>query len=103
MKLMVIVASDEYVDEISAILLKHNIMATEVGSTGDFLQYGDTVLLIGIDEINGDDIISILKKEGHRGPNIDTPYHNKVSIYITDTSNYLKVNAAVVKQEKKLA
>ena len=52
MKLMFIIAGDEYAADISEKLKEHAFMATEVGSTGDFLQYGQTVLLLGVDEQN---------------------------------------------------
>lgn len=94
MKLMIIVVSDEYADEITSVLLKHNFMATEVGSTGDFLQYGDTVLLLGIYDEQCDEVIAILKKEGHYRSDSNAPYNNEVSIHIINASNYLKVNAA---------
>ena len=100
MKLMIIVVSDEYADEISSVLLKHNFMATEVGSTGDVLQYGDTVLLLGIREEQCDEVIAILKQEGHHSSNANTPYNNEVSIHVMDVSNYLKVNAANIIKDK---
>ncbi|MCR1976989.1 cyclic-di-AMP receptor, partial [[Clostridium] innocuum] len=40
---MFIIAGDEYAADISEKLKEHAFMATEVGSTGDFLQYGQTV------------------------------------------------------------
>ena len=39
---MFIIAGDEYAADISEKLKEHAFMATEVGSTGDFLQYGQT-------------------------------------------------------------
>ena len=50
MKLMFIIAGDEYAADISEKLKEHAFMATEVGSTGDLLQYGQTVLLLGVNE-----------------------------------------------------
>ncbi len=47
MKLMFIIAGDEYAADISKNLKEHAFMAKEVGGTGDFLQYGRTVLWLG--------------------------------------------------------
>ena len=63
MKLMFIIAGDEYAADISEKLKEHAFMATEVGSTGDFLQYGQTVLLLGVNEQDCDRILSILDPE----------------------------------------
>ena len=94
MKLMFIIAGDEYAAVFSEKLKEHAFMATEVGSTGDFLQYGQTVLLLGVDEQDCDRILTILDPEadwegtGHRHP-----FHEEVSIFVTDVNDYVKVNA----------
>lgn len=94
MKLMFIIAGDEYAVDISAKLKEHAFKATEVGSTGDFLQYGQTVLLLGVDEQDCDRIISILDPEAEqKGAEHKKPFHEEVSIFVTDVNGYVKVNA----------
>ena len=94
MKLMFNIAGDEYAVDISAKLKEHAFMATEVGSTGDFLQYGQTVLLLGVDAQDCDRIISILDPDAKQeGADHKKPFHEEVSIFITDVNDYVKVNA----------
>lgn len=94
MKLMLIIAGDEYAAEISARLKENAFMATEVGSTGEFLQYGETILLLGVKEQDCDKVLSILapemdvkEKDGAK------PFHENVSIYVTNIEDFIKVNA----------
>ena len=47
MELILIIASEEYSDNITSLLVKHGYSATEIGCNGEFLQYGDIVLLLG--------------------------------------------------------
>ena len=49
MELILIIASEEYSDNITSLLVKHGYSATEIGCNGEFLQYGDIVLLLGVD------------------------------------------------------
>ncbi len=94
MKLMFIIAGDEYAADILGKLKEHAFMATEVGSTGDFLQYGKTVLLLGVDEQDCDRILSILDPDADReGTEHRHPFHEEVSIFVTDVNDYVKVNA----------
>ena len=94
MKLMFIIAGDEYAADISEKLKEHAFMATEVGSTGDFLQYGQTVLLLGGNEQDCDRILSILDPEADwKGTEHGFPFHEEVSIFVTDVNDYVKVNA----------
>ena len=93
MKLMFIIAGDEYAADISEKLKEHAFMATEVGSTGDFLQYGQTVLLLGVNEQDCDRILSILDPEADwKGTEHGFPFHEEVSIFVTDVNDYVKVN-----------
>lgn len=93
MKLMLIVAGDEYADEISSILLDNKYMATVVGSSGDFLQYGYTVLLLGIYEEQAEEVIKVLKRESKHCKNIEEPFNGEVAIYQIPIGEYRKVNA----------
>ena len=88
MKLMFIIAGDEYAADISEKLKEHAFMATEVGSTGQ------TVLLLGVNEQDCDRILSILDPEADwKGTEHGFPFHEEVSIFVTDVNDYVKVNA----------
>ena len=78
MKLMFIIAGDEYAADISEKLKEHAFMATEVGSTGDFLQYGQTVLLLGVNEQDCDRILSILDPGADGRHRTRIPFHEEV-------------------------
>lgn len=57
---MMIVAEDQatYVKEI---LQKEQCYITEIGSNGDFLQYGETVLMVGVKKEKAEDIMKVFK------------------------------------------
>lgn len=69
MELILIIASEEYSDNITSLLVKHGYSATEIGCNGEFLQYGDIVLLLGVEKGEADNVIAILemKEAGIRG------------------------------------
>lgn len=50
MKLVLIITNDEFRDQISEVLSDYDIKATLVSSSGDFLQFGEDVYLLGIQE-----------------------------------------------------
>lgn len=101
MKLMLIVASDEYADEISEILLNNNYMATVIGSSGDFLQYGYTILLLGVEKAQCEKVIRILKNGSRYSKNEGFPYNGEVSIYQIDVKKSVKVNAGSFNSSEK--
>lgn len=94
MKLIIIITSDEYVGDISAILLKHKFRATEVGNTGDFLQYGNTVLLLGVQEEHCDEVIKLLKKEYNTTIN-KKQKNGDIILYVVDAGTFLQINPAI--------
>lgn len=93
MELMFIVAGDDYARHIANLLNEHNFPVTEVGSSGDFLQYGETVFLLGIEDGKSDEVIRILDPEATNQNGEKTPFKNEVSIYISNIDKYVKVNA----------
>lgn len=92
MKLMMIIVSDEYVDKITSTLLENKFMITEIGRSGDFLQYGQAVLIVSIEEENIDDVVTVLKTCGY-GSNKDAPFNNSVFIHILDSERFFKIKA----------
>lgn len=93
MQLIFIVAGDDYATHIATLLKEHNFPVTEVGSSGDFLQYGETVFLLGIEDGKSDEVLRILDPEATNQNGEKTPFKNEVSIYVTNISEYVKVNA----------
>lgn len=87
MRLMLIVVSDEYKDKITSLLIEKGYPATEIASTGEFLQYGETILMLGIEEENVDNVVSILKSMDGEGRRI----HTESSVYILKLNGYHKI------------
>ena len=54
----------------------------------------NTVLLLGVNEQDCDRILSILDPEADwKGTEHGFPFHEEVSIFVTDVNDYVKVNA----------
>jgi uncharacterized protein YaaQ len=66
MKLIVATIQDEDVNPVSERLREQNIGLTRVGSTGGFLQQGNTTLLIGVEDSMVESAIDTLRKNCQR-------------------------------------
>lgn len=91
MKLLLIVANDEFIDEITSALIQNGFTATEVASTGEFVKYGDTILLLGVEDGLENQVIDILKKASHYSKNKELPFFGKVSVYVISLDEYAKI------------
>lgn len=89
MKLIMIVAGDEYVEEITSILVEEGYYATNIGSSGDFLQYGNTILMLGVDDDIVDDVLGLLKGDKS---STHHQFYEGVSVYVLRIDNYLKMH-----------
>ncbi len=63
MKLMMIVVRDEHREEILATLNERGHRATFISSTGEFLNYGSSTLLLGIQEQYVEEVISYIQSK----------------------------------------
>lgn len=61
MKLMLIIINEEDREEVSDALAKENFRATMVSTTGEFLQYGNTTYLLGVDDHETNRVLEILR------------------------------------------
>lgn len=92
MKLMLIVANDEFIDEITSALVQGGFTATEVASTGEFVRYGETILLLGVEETQVDQVIDTLRNASrHHNKDKEFPFFGKVLIYQIDLNEYAKI------------
>lgn len=66
MKLIVATIQDEDLNAVSERLREQNIGMTRIGSTGGFLQQGNTTLLIGADDAAVPNVIDTLGKNCRR-------------------------------------
>lgn len=91
MKLVMIIAGDEYVEEITTVLIENNFYATNIGTSGDFLQYGNTVLVLGVEEQRIDQLFELLKGSEERNKK-HSIYHDEVSVYVINIENHVKMH-----------
>lgn len=91
MKLVLLVANDEFIDEITSALIQNGFTATEVASTGEFVRYGDTILLLGVEDGQENDVIETIKNASHHTRGKEFPFFGKVSIYVIPLNEYAKI------------
>lgn len=66
MKLMVAVVQDRDADQVVTALTATGQRVTRIGTTGGFLQQGNTTLLIGLEDAAVRNVIAILRKNCRR-------------------------------------
>src|SRR5262245_52565951 len=66
MKLIVATVQDQDADRVVGALTEKSFRVTRVGSTGGFLQQGNTTLLVGVDASSVQPVMDILKKFSER-------------------------------------
>ena len=98
MKLLLIVANEEYVDEITSGLVHNGYTATEVASTGEFAKYGDTVLLLGVEDEAVEKVLSMLKMTNRHVKNEELPFFGKVSVFVIGLDEYAKIIGREMKE-----
>ncbi len=66
MKLIVATIQDQDADRVISSLTTQKHRVTRIGSTGGFLQQGNTTLLLGVEDQDVDAIIAILQHDSQR-------------------------------------
>ncbi len=66
MKLVVATVQDQDADALIENLTNQGYRVTRIGTTGGFLQQGNTTLLIGVEDHQVNTVVGILKKLSHR-------------------------------------
>ncbi|MFD1427986.1 uncharacterized protein YaaQ [Kroppenstedtia sanguinis] len=62
MRMVIAVVQDQDSNRLSDALVKNNIRATKLASTGGFLKSGNTTFLIGIEDDRVDGVLQIIKE-----------------------------------------
>ncbi|MDP4161544.1 MAG: cyclic-di-AMP receptor [Bacillota bacterium] len=62
MKLIVAIVQDQDSNRLSQALMKNNIRATKLASTGGFLKSGNTTFMIGIEDIRVEKALQVIKE-----------------------------------------
>ncbi|MDF7669040.1 MULTISPECIES: cyclic-di-AMP receptor [unclassified Lactobacillus] len=63
MKLIIAIVQKEDASRLQRTLVKENIRATKLATTGGFLSQGNTTFLIGIDDEHVKEVLHIIKEE----------------------------------------
>lgn len=79
MKLLLIVTSDECADDVLASLIQEGYIATKIGSSGEFLQYGKTLFLLGVEPADKDHVLAFLQAEKTKIKD------SEIEIFVLDT------------------
>lgn len=66
MKLIVATIQDQDADRVIGSLTEHGYRVTRIGTTGGFLQQGNTTLLTGVDDNQISPVINLLKTHSQR-------------------------------------
>lgn len=81
MKLLVVMAGDDYAQPISDCVIEGGYHATTIGSSGEFLQYGKTVMLIGVENKQVQEVVTMIEKLN---------CHEEVEIYVIPAYDFFK-------------
>lgn len=61
MRLLMMIVAEEQETYVKDILHKEQCYVTEIGSNGEFLQYGETVFMVGVEKEKAEHIMQIFK------------------------------------------
>ncbi|ARW37198.1 cyclic di-AMP receptor DarA [Bacillus amyloliquefaciens] len=64
MKLIVAVVQDQDSNRLLKVLTDHNFRVTKLATTGGFLKSGNTMFMIGVEDIRVDKALSLIKENG---------------------------------------
>lgn len=67
--LLMIIVNDEFQEEMLELLGENDYMATMVASTGEFLQYGNTTFILGVDDEETDKLVQLIDKKTSKNRN----------------------------------
>ena len=74
MKLIFAIVQDEDADNLTDALIADGFRTTRIGSTGSFLRMGNTSFMIGVDDHQVAQVISIIRRICRRRKQMAVPY-----------------------------
>lgn len=99
MKLMLIIINEEDRDEVMQALNEHQFQATMVSTTGEFLHYGNTTYLLGIEDEQIKEVESIIQdnttircemiRDMPDAKNLNDP--GRATIFVIDVKQFHKI------------
>lgn len=100
--LLMIIVNDEFQEEMLELLGENDYMATMVASTGEFLQYGNTTFILGVDDEETDKLVQLIDKKTSKNRNQYEDsigvkdIHNRkniATIFIMKSEQFIKTQA----------
>jgi uncharacterized protein YaaQ len=95
MKLVIATIQDQDTDLVITALTQQNFRVTRIGSTGGFLGQGNTTLLIGVEDHQVENALTVLKKNSQRRTQY-MPLAAGAAMTGTPLYNYLEVEVGGV-------
>jgi uncharacterized protein YaaQ len=74
MKLIFAIDQDEDADNLTDALVSEGFRITRIGSTGSFLRMGNSSIMVGVDESQVPQVISIIRRVCRRRKQMAVPY-----------------------------
>lgn len=98
MTLIWLTVNGEYAHQLSDDLIAAGYSTTEIASTGDFLHYGNTILLLCIEQQRVEELINYIKMkmQEYRHSLHNAPTETDFSLYSIPLSDYQKINGRVL-------
>ncbi len=82
---MIINVKDEDKEKLMMQLSENNFIATHIASTGEFLQFGKSIFLLGVEDERVEEVDAIIKDCTHKGC-VKEKHKNKAEWYLLNTS-----------------
>ena len=92
MKLIVAVVQNEDANDVVDALLEADFRTTRLASTGGFLRRGNTTVMIGVEDVQVDTVIDIIRRKAHsrpQGGSSGTPVQTAAAtVFVLDLEGY---------------
>lgn len=100
MKLLMVIVNEEYQKRISTIFQEYECSATMIASTGDFLAYGDTIFMVGVEEEKAEQLMRVIeeefndkKEQEHSVFSSKEHEEARVRVFCLEISHFARINA----------
>lgn len=92
MKFVMVIANEEYQSQVEEIFAHLQCHATMIASTGDFLQYGEIIYLLGIEEMQKEALFQLCGKVFLEDCSL---IGSRVRIYSMNINHFLKCRGGI--------
>lgn len=103
MKLLMVIVNEEYQKRVSMIFQEYECSATMIASTGDFLAYGDTIFMVGVEEEKAELLLHVIEQEFQEKQKSENPIFstkdyengNRIKVFCLSISHFARANGPV--------